>query len=51
MKKSTGYSAVVRGWAVRLARQGIKDRGSEKSAIVSVAEKIGCSAETLPAGR
>lgn len=50
MKKSTGYSAVVRGWAVRLVRQGIKDRGSEKSAIVSVAEKIGCSAETLSTG-
>jgi len=32
---------------VRLVREGIREHGSEWSAIVSIAEKIGCSPETL----
>ncbi|GAB4223281.1 MAG: transposase [Acidobacteriota bacterium] len=47
MKKSTRYSSEVRDRAVRLVREGIKEHGSEWSAIVSIAEKIGCSPETL----
>ncbi|GAB4224083.1 MAG: hypothetical protein Kow0062_25230 [Acidobacteriota bacterium] len=47
MRKSTRYSSEVRGRAMRLVREGIKEHGSEWSAIVSIAEKIGCSPETL----
>jgi len=47
MKKSAGYSSEVGERAVRLVREGIKERGSERSGIVSIAERIRCSRDTL----
>ena len=47
MKKSTRYPSEVREWAVRLVRKGIGEHGSEWLVIVSIAEKVGCSLETL----
>ncbi len=41
------YSPEVRERAVRLVREYQGERGSEWAAIVSGAEKLGCTAETL----
>lgn len=41
------YSPEVRERAVRLVREYQGERGSEWAAIVSVSEKLGCTAETL----
>jgi len=47
MKKQRQYSPEVRERAVRLVRDHAKDHPSEWAAICSIAEKIGCTAETL----
>jgi transposase-like protein len=47
MGRNSKYSPEVRERAVRLVAESLKSHGSEWSAISSVAEKIGCSAESL----
>jgi transposase len=47
MSKPTKYSAEVRERAVRLVLDHQKDYDSQWAAMVSIAEKIGCTAETL----
>lgn len=47
MKRSTRYSPEVRERAVRLVLEEQREHASQWSAIVSIATKIGCSAETL----
>ena len=47
MSKPTKYSAEVRERAVRLLQDHEKDYDSQWAAMVSIAEKIGCTAETL----
>ena len=47
MSKRTRYSPEVRERAVRLVRTQEGEHPSQWAAIQSVAEKIGCSAETL----
>jgi transposase len=47
MAKRTRFSPEVRERAVRLVQTHEKDHASQWAAICSVAEKIGCSAETL----
>ena len=47
MSKPIRYSAEVRERAVRLALEQTKEYTSQWAAIVSIAEKIGCSPETL----
>ncbi|KIT18098.1 Transposase [Jannaschia aquimarina] len=41
------YSAELRGRAVRMVREALPDHPSRWSAVRSVAEKIGCTAQTL----
>jgi transposase len=47
MSKPVRYSAEVRERAVRLVLEQTEEYTSQWAAIVSVAEKIGCSPETL----
>lgn len=47
MKKATTYSPEVRERAVRLVLEHEGEYNSQWAAIQSIAEKIGCSAETL----
>ena len=47
MKTSTTYSPEVRERAVRMVREHQGEHESEWAAIVSIASKIGCTAETL----
>jgi len=47
MRKSSKYSAEVRERAVRLVFEHQDEHESQWAAIVSIATKIGCTAETL----
>jgi len=47
MKTSTNYSPEVRERAVRLVREHQGEYPSQWATIVSIAAKIGCTAETL----
>ena len=47
MGKATRYSPEVRERAVRLVLEQVKDYSSQWAAIRSIAEKFGCSPETL----
>ena len=47
MKKSTKYSPEVRERAVHLVHEHQAEHESQWAAIVSIAGKIGCTAETL----
>jgi transposase len=47
MTRSTTYSPEVRARAVRMVFEHRGDHASEWAAIVSIASKIGCKAETL----
>jgi len=47
MAKATKYSAEVRERAVRLVLEHAEEYPSQWAAITSVAEKIGCTSETL----
>jgi len=46
MARPTKYSPEVRKWAVRLVLEHERHHESQWAAITSVAEKIGCTAET-----
>jgi len=47
MKKPSRFSPEVRERAVRMVQEHANEHESEWAAISSIAEKIGCSAETL----
>ncbi len=47
MGRSTRYSPEIRERAVRMVREHESEHDSQWSAIRSIAEKIGCTAETL----
>ena len=47
MGKGSKFSPEVRERAVRMVAEHLKDYESEWAAIASIAEKIGCSPETL----
>jgi transposase len=47
MGKATTYSAEVRERSVRLVMEHADEYPSQWAAIVSIAEKIGCTSETL----
>ena len=47
MTKNYKYSSELRERAIRLVRESESQHGSEWAAIRSVAEKMGCNAETL----
>ena len=47
MRKSENYSPEMRERAVRMLLEQQNEHSSQWAAIVSVAEKIGCTAETL----
>ena len=47
MKKPSRFSPEVRGRAVRMVLEHQNEHDSQWAAITSIAEKIGCSAETL----
>jgi transposase len=47
MSKPKRYSAEVRERAVRMVREHEHEHSSQWATIVSIAEKIGCSGETL----
>lgn len=45
--RKSRYSPEVKERAIRLVRESVDDHNSEWAAIRSIAEKIGCSPETL----
>lgn len=45
--RKSRYSPEVKERAIRLVRESVEDHNSEWAAIRSIAEKIGCSPETL----
>ena len=47
MDKRTRYSPEVRERAVRMVREQEREYASQWAAMVSIAQKIGCTAETL----
>ena len=47
MGKPSRYSPEVRERAVRMVREHEREHASQGAAITSIAEKIGCSGETL----
>ena len=47
MARQSKYSPELRERAVRMVAESLREHDSEWSAIRSVAEKIGCTAETL----
>ncbi len=47
MGKPSRYAPEVRERAVRMVREHEREHASQWAAIVSIAEKIGCSGETL----
>ena len=47
MKKRVRYSPEVKERAVRMVFEHDKDHGSQWATIISIASKIGCTAETL----
>lgn len=47
MKKQKQFSQEVRERAVRLFQESVKDHPSQWSAMKSIAEKVGCTPETL----
>jgi transposase-like protein len=47
MKKSTKFSPEVQERAVRMVREAREQHDSQWAAMVSIAAKIGCTAETL----
>ncbi len=47
MGRPSGYSPEVRERAIRMVLEHPDDHGSQWAAISSIAEKIGCSPETL----
>jgi transposase len=47
MGKPSRYSPEVRERAVRMVREHEREHASQWAAIISIAEKIGCSGETL----
>jgi len=47
MGRSSRYSPEVRQRAVRMVEEHLEEYSSQWSAIQSIAQKIGCSAETL----
>lgn len=47
MARPSRYSPEVRERAVRMVFECERDHGSQWAAIVSIAEKIGCTPETL----
>ena len=50
MQKPNRFSPEVRDRAVRMVLEHVNEHASEWAAITSIAEKIGCSAETLRNG-
>ena len=47
MGKANTFSLEVREWVIRLVVEQARDNESQWAVICSVAEKIGCTAETL----
>jgi transposase-like protein len=47
MPRPNGFSPEVREWAVRVVVEHAAAHESQWAAITSIAEKIGCTAETL----
>ena len=50
MARPSQFSPEVRERAVRMVFEHAQDHASQWAAITSIAEKIGCAAETLRAG-
>jgi transposase len=50
MPRPSRFSPEVRGRAVRMVREPAREYPTQWGAITSIAEKIGCSGETLRSG-